>query len=430
MAAYSSNRHCVEKLLNLSESHSIVATEDIYDEHRMKLLAKGAEISREMQDRLLLRKLRAPLESSLAVHDGLTVGEMMQGAIDLIAEVPALASIAGGRAAREILRDARGLHIPPPLLMLMTCAWHADPESYRRTQIVAALCAGIAGEVNAPSGDAQVLLLASALHDLGEIYINPEYLQRQGHLSPREWKHVATHPHVGQLLIGNLTSLPKSVLACVGQHHERHDGSGYPAQLSRQEQHRLSGWLAVADAAAALISRGESCSNRVSLALRIVPEEFDREAADVLIRGLQTLPAKAPVAQSSAFHLESAHRLLARLESAAEEIAQVLLDDCSGVIRSVAGQARHLLDSFARSLRATGILDAEILSGDDFADPGLQEEMQQIVSELGWRMRNLARNLHLSVDNERIEAAALARLEGVIDLLDCSPATEPAGSGG
>jgi len=429
MAAYSSNRHYVEKLLDLSASHSIAATEDIYDEHGMKLLAKGTKISREMQDRLLLRKLRAPLESSLAVHDGLTVGEIMQGAIDLIAEIPALAGIAGGRAAREILRDARGLHIPPPLMMLMTCARHADPDGYRRTQVVAALCAGIASEVNAPIGDAQVLMLASALHDLGEIYINPEYLQRQGHLSPREWKHVATHPHVGQLLIGNLTSLPKSVQACVGQHHERHDGSGYPSQLPRQEQHHLSGWLAVADAAAALISRGESCSNRVSLALRIVPGEFDRVAADVLIRGLQTLPDKVPAIQPSAFGLESAHRLLARLESAAEDIAQLLLNDCSGMIRGFAGQAGYLLDSFAKSLRATGILDAEILSGDDFADPKLQEEMQQIVSEVSWRMRNLARNLHLSVENERAENGALARMQGVIDLLDCTLTTDATGSG-
>jgi len=316
------------------------------------------------------------------------------------------------------LRDARGLHIPPPLLMLMTCARHADPESYRRTQIVAALCAGIAGELNASAGDVQVLLLASALHDLGEIYINPEYLRRQGHLSPHEWKHVATHPHVGQLLIGNLTSLPKSVLACVGQHHERHDGSGYPAQLSRQEQHRLSGWVAVADAAAALIDRGESCSNRVSLALRIVPEEFDREAADVLIRGLQKLQVEAP-ATPPPLGLETAHLLLERIESAGEELGHILVDNCSGMIRGIGGRARHLLDSFAKSLRATGILDTETLSGEDFADPGLREEMQQILSEVSWRMRNLARNIHLSTENDWGEEM-LTRLQGVIELLDCS----------
>ena len=428
MAAYSSNRHCVEKLLNLSESHSIVATEDIYDEQGMKLLARGAEISRAMQDRLLLRKLRAPLESSLAVQGGLTFGEMMQGALDLIGEIPALESVAGSRAAREILRDGRALHIPQPLLTLMTCARHADPDSYRRAQTVAALCAGIAGELNAPAGDAQTLLLASALHDLGEIYINPDYLHRQGHLSPREWKHVATHPHVGQLLIASLTSLPKSVLACVGQHHERHDGSGYPGQLSRDDQHPLAGWLAVADASSALISRGETCCNRVSLALRIVPHEFDREAADVLIRGLQQLQYGLRTSLPD-LGVDAAHRLLARIEAAGEQLLERLRDSCPGTIQAKVERAGALLESFAKSLRATGILDASTLPGEDFADPGLREEMVQIVREVTWRMRNLARNLYLSIETTG-GGNLLASFHEVIEVLDGAASPNLSGAGG
>ncbi len=424
MATYSTNRHCVEKLLNLSESHAIVATEDIYDEQGMKLLARGATISRAMQDRLLLRKLRAPLESSLAVEGGVTIGELMQGAIDLIGEIPALAAVAGGRAAREILRDGRALHLPPPLLMLLTCARHANPDSFRSTQIVAALCAGIAGELNAPAGDAQVLLLASVLHDLGEIYINPEYLRRQGHLTPREWKHVATHPHVGQLLIGNLTTLPKSLLACVGQHHERHDGSGYPAQLSRHEQHQLAGWLAVADASAALIARGDSCSKRVSLALRIVPNEFDRDAADVMIRGLQKV-AFGTQTSLPPLGIDAAQRLLERIQAAGDLLARVPLNRFAGAMQALATRVGRLLDSFAMSLRATGILDAATLPGEDISDPGLREEMQQIVSEVTWRARNLARNIQLASEAEGNEEL-LAHFQAVINVLDDAPTTQAA----
>ena len=112
------------KLLDLSETHAIVATQDIYDEQGFKLLAKGAAVSRDMQDRLLLRKLKAPLESSLAVRDGLTVAEILQGALELIERNPALEAIAGSRGARAILRDGKDLHIPPPLMRLMTCARH------------------------------------------------------------------------------------------------------------------------------------------------------------------------------------------------------------------------------------------------------------------------------------------------------------------
>lgn len=416
MAVYSSNQHCVAKLLDLSETHSIVATQDIYDDQGFKLLAKGAAVSRDLQDRLLLRKLRAPLESSLSVRDGLTVAEIMQGALDLLEQNAALESIAGSRAAREILREGKDLHIPPPLMLLMTCARHSSVDSFRRTQVVAALCAGIAAELEASSSEARTLLLASILHDLGEIYINPDYIERQGHLSPQEWKHVATHPHVGQLLIRNLTSMPQGVLACVAQHHERHDGSGYPGRLTRQEQHELAGWLAVADAAAALIDRGESGASRVALALRIVPEEFDRKAADVLIRGLQSLkvaPHPAPASDCVA----RAQRLLAHIDAVAEALLALAGQAEAAVLADIVARALHLLDSFAKSLRATGILDAASLSGSDAGDQGLREEMQQIVKEVTWRVRNLGRTIYLAVDAS-LDQSLRERLRQVIEMLE------------
>jgi len=422
MTVYSSNRHCVAKLLDLSETHAIVATQDIYDEQGFKLLAKGAAVSRDMQDRLLLRKLKAPLESSLAVRDGLTVAEILQGALELIERNPALEAIAGSRGARAILRDGKDLHIPPPLMMLMTCARHSSADSFRRCQVVAALCAGIAADLEASANEAKTLLVASILHDLGEIYINPDFIKRQGHLSPPEWKHVATHPHVGQLLIRSLTSMPQAVLACIGQHHERLDGSGYPARLTRQEQHELAGWLAVADSAAALIDRGESGANRVSLALRIVPEEFDRKAADVLIRGLQSLHV-TPEAKSDMACVDRADCLLAHIGTVSEILRGLMGKISSGGQLDIAGKALHLLDGFAKSLRATGILDAASLSGEDVSDQGLLEEMQQIVSEVTWRMRNLGRNIYLGVDASN-DPATREEFDSVIEMLEMAAQAE------
>jgi len=418
MTVYSSNRHCVAKLLDLSETHAIIATQDIYDDQGFKLLAKGAAVSRDLQDRLLLRKLKAPLESSLSVRDGLTVAEILQGALELIDQNPALEAIAGNRAAREILRDGRDLHIPPPLMMLMTCVRHSSGDSFRRCQVVAALCAGIAAELDASSSEARTLLLASILHDLGEIYINPDYIKRQGHLSPPEWKHVATHPHVGQLLIRSLTTMPQGVLACIGQHHERQDGSGYPARLTRQEQHELAGWLAVADSAAALIDRGESGANRVSLALRIVPDEFDRKAADVLIRGLHSLHV-TPEVKSDVACIDRADRLLAQIGAVGETLADLMGKASSSMQLDIAGKALHLLDGFAKSLRATGILDAASLSGEDVSDQGLLEEMHQIVSEVTWRMRNLGRNIYLGVDAVS-DPALREAFDSVIGMLEAA----------
>jgi HD-GYP domain-containing protein (c-di-GMP phosphodiesterase class II) len=417
MSSFATNQHCVEKLIQLSETQSVVATEDIFDEQGFKLLAKGASISREMQDRLLLRKLRAPLESSLSVHDGVTLTGLLQGTLTLIDSNPVLGKIAGSQEARAVLRDNLSLRLPPPLLLLLTCLTQSDPDSIHHLQLVTAISAGIAAQQKSSASTAQTALLAAVLHDLGEIYIKPDYVHSQRPLTPEEWKHVAAHPQIGQLVIRSLTSMPDAVLACVGQHHERHDGSGYPAQLDQHEQHPLSAWIAVADAVSALIKSNQTDGERISLALRIIPGEFDRQLTDPIIRAVQSLRADNSQ-QISPQSIDHAQNLLERLHAASAELQQVLTQPLAAPLQAICDKTRHLLAGFARSLRATGILDARVLAPEDFNDQRLLAEMQQIVREVSWRMRHLARNLYLRASTD---PAALQRLGQAIQLLDQPP---------
>jgi hypothetical protein len=62
----------------------------------------------------------------------------------------------------------------------------------------------------------------------------------------------------------------------VAEHHERLDGSGYPHALQRDAVSPLGRMLAVAEAAlAALRSQPQPSLARASVALRVVPGEFD-----------------------------------------------------------------------------------------------------------------------------------------------------------
>lgn len=432
MPSFATNQHCVEKLIQLSETQSVVATEDIFDENGLKLLAKGAAVSREMQDRLLMRKLRAPLEASLSVNDGLSLASLLQGTLTLIDSNPVLGKIAGSQGARTVLRENLSLHLPPPLLLLLTCLSKSDPDSIHHLQLVTAICAGIAAQQRSSASTAQTALLAAILHDLGEIYINPDYIHSQRPLAPEEWKHVAAHPQIGQLVIRSLTSMSDAVLACVGQHHERHDGSGYPAQLDQHEQHPLTAWIAVADAVSALIKSNQTDGERISLALRIIPGEFDRNLTDPIIRAVQSLRAESS-GQVSPQSIDHAHNLLERLNAASAELQQVLAQPLAAALKGICEKTQHLLAGFARSLRATGILDAGVLAPEDFNDQRLLAEMQQIVREVSWRMRHLARNLYLRASTDQ---ATLQRLAQAIHLLDQpqengssqapAPATPPA----
>lgn len=419
MVSYSSNQHCVSKLVAMSDSHEVVASEDIFDEQGFKLLAKGMRISHDLQDRLLMRKLRAPLEATLTLDNGVSLAEVFPGALALIDEIPVLNRMAGSPAARRLLKEGCTMPLPAPLVLLTTCARHSGPESFRRSQIVAALCAGLAVNRQLGVDDAKALLMAAVLHDLGEVYINPEYLQDRP-LQPSEWKHVAAHPRVGMMVVRNLGNLPAAVASCIDQHHERQDGSGYPAQLHGKSLHPLSPLIAVADAVGALVSRGDDADERISLALRIVPGEFDWDASNAVIGALQGLSASGAMSALQANGALLARTLLERLQAADHALAHLLGEPgVPPALKDICHRTQPLLERLSKSLRSTGILYADELAEEDVRDHRLQFEMQQVVREVAWRMRYLARNVYLAVDSLG-DHSLVDRVSEVIGLNDVS----------
>ena len=84
--------------------------------------------------------------------------------------------------------------------------------------------------------DAEVLLHASPLHDLGKIGIPDSILNKPAELDSNEWHVMQTHAQIGYDLLGNSE---RDILRTGGlislQHHEKWDGTGYPKGLRGDE---------------------------------------------------------------------------------------------------------------------------------------------------------------------------------------------------
>jgi hypothetical protein len=76
---------------------------------------------------------------------------------------------------------------------------------------------------------------SALLHDIGKLRIEPSLLNKSGKPTPKEWAALQRHPRHGADLIGPLLPWLGEWGAAVVQHHERYDGSGYPAQLQGTE---------------------------------------------------------------------------------------------------------------------------------------------------------------------------------------------------
>jgi putative two-component system response regulator len=104
--------------------------------------------------------------------------------------------------------------------------------------------------------DADLLLNAAPMHDIGKIGIPDRILQKRARLDAGEWKEMKTHAEIGAEIIGDDPSdLLQMARTIALTHHERWDGSGYPRGFSGEQIPRVSRIVAIADVFDALTSR-------------------------------------------------------------------------------------------------------------------------------------------------------------------------------
>jgi len=78
--------------------------------------------------------------------------------------------------------------------------------------------------------DCERIRTAGSLHDLGKIGVRDDILNKPGPLTEEEWEVMRRHPDIGADMIAQHSALAE-VAPLVRHHHERWDGSGYPAGL-------------------------------------------------------------------------------------------------------------------------------------------------------------------------------------------------------
>ena len=89
--------------------------------------------------------------------------------------------------------------------------------------------------------------LGALFHDIGTIGVPEHLLRKAGALDEQEWSEVKAHPVIGANLLANVPMLER-VRPIVLAHHERYDGSGYPAGLKEDQIPLAAQIIAVADA--------------------------------------------------------------------------------------------------------------------------------------------------------------------------------------
>ncbi len=178
-----------------------------------------------------------------------------------------------------------------------------DPYTYGHSRKVSSYAVSLAEAIGLPADKVAVVSTAALLHDIGQIGVPEEVLNRVDKLEPEAWELIRTHPKLSMTIVGHVVSLV-SCLPAILHHHERWDGAGYPAGLKGSEIPVEARILAIADAFDAMTSarpyRGKLSYKKVLQELkRCAGSQFDPRLVDAFLPiAVSTVPEETDAARS------------------------------------------------------------------------------------------------------------------------------------
>jgi CHASE2 domain-containing sensor protein len=130
-----------------------------------------------------------------------------------------------------------------------------DEETGDHIGRIGSLCRRLALAAGLSIDEAELLERASAMHDVGKIAIPDDILRKPGPLDPAERATIERHSVIGaEMLAGSRSALVQAAEVIARTHHERWDGTGYPAGLAGEEIPLAGRICAICDVFDALVS--------------------------------------------------------------------------------------------------------------------------------------------------------------------------------
>lgn len=128
-----------------------------------------------------------------------------------------------------------------------------DRYTYGHSERVVMFSRMLADKLKLSEREKKDLVYGAYMHDIGKINIPVDILNKKMPLTKEEWEQLKQHPDQGAEIIRTVESL-QSIIPLIRHHHEKYDGTGYPAGLKGEEIPYLARVLTVIDSFDAMTS--------------------------------------------------------------------------------------------------------------------------------------------------------------------------------
>lgn len=250
-------------------------------------IPSALEAKRAMRDRIRVQRDSAARVEAAFIDSARTIRDVEKNLFNEPVECMRKAGDLVARIADSILSA-------PELAIHVMGDKTGGEELYVHALNVATLSMMMARELGLPQEVVGALGMGALLHDVGRREIPDRILLKVEPLTQAERHLYEMHCQYG-VELGKRLKLPPPVLDIIGQHHEMHDGSGYPGGLKGEAIGLLSRIVAIAN-------HYDNLCNPVGLADALTPNEalstmfarlrskFDPKLLQIFIRCLGVYP--------------------------------------------------------------------------------------------------------------------------------------------
>ncbi|MBU1248375.1 MAG: HD domain-containing protein, partial [Proteobacteria bacterium] len=183
------------------------------------------------------------------------------------------------------------------LIRLSVAAEFKDEDTAQHLQRMSRYSGLIATKFGLSDDDVDLILNASPMHDIGKIGIRDAILLKPSGLDREEWETMKTHTRIGCKILDSNSSSYLAMAKIIAQtHHEKWDGTGYPAGLAGEDIPLFGRICAIADVFDALTSARpykKAFSNDEALAIMREGRgtHFQPELLDIFLDNLDLVVA-------------------------------------------------------------------------------------------------------------------------------------------
>lgn len=205
--------------------------------------------------------------------------------------INAIADYATSSIQRAVLHEQLEENFMQTVVSLANAIDARDSYTGDHSQRMADMASRVCRKMGFPDKDIDAIHWAAILHDIGKIGVPDKILNKKGSLTKREWAIMKQHPTIGAQIVAPVKIL-SPVAPIIESHHEKFDGSGYPAGLEGEDIPILSRILSVVDAYIAIrderiYSESHTHKQAVAELRRCSGTHFDPQVVDIFCKTIR-----------------------------------------------------------------------------------------------------------------------------------------------